>query len=140
MKILYKNRYGDVYTFTKLDEGVLLEGSFKWCRFGYPNVYDKAYEEYCKDTAEPISLEDFKRVVHHYDADTFEAGKIAKKYASLVYSDKDRLNMMDPSGGPYLHEDMDLKYISPKFQGLIIDSFVPHKKGYLIKLKNGRNS
>ena len=31
----YKNRYGDVYTFTKQDDGnVLWEGEFKHCRFG----------------------------------------------------------------------------------------------------------
>ena len=32
----YKNRYGDVYTFTKQEDGnVLWEGEFKYCRFGY---------------------------------------------------------------------------------------------------------
>ena len=31
----YTNRYGDVYTFTKQEDGnVLWEGNFKHCRFG----------------------------------------------------------------------------------------------------------
>tara|TARA_R110000822_G_scaffold79038_1_gene189274 strand:+ start:589 stop:858 length:270 start_codon:yes stop_codon:yes gene_type:complete len=31
----YKNRYNDVYTFTKQEDGnVLMEGDFKWIRFG----------------------------------------------------------------------------------------------------------
>ena len=31
----YTNRYGDIYTFTKQDDGnVLWEGEFKHCRFG----------------------------------------------------------------------------------------------------------
>ena len=36
----YKNRYGDVYTFTKQeDNSVLWEGNFKYCRFGSSNDY-----------------------------------------------------------------------------------------------------
>jgi hypothetical protein len=46
----YENRYGDVYTFTKQEDGsVLWEGNFKYCRFGWPNVYKRAYEQYRKD-------------------------------------------------------------------------------------------
>ena len=31
----YKNRYGDVYTFTKQEDGnVLMDGEFKWMRVG----------------------------------------------------------------------------------------------------------
>ena len=135
MKIRFKNRYKDIYTFTKVGDDILWEGDFKWIRCGWPNVYEEAYEAYCIDTSEPISLEEFKREVHHYDADTFESGKIAKKYAPLVYSDKTKIDMVDPSGGPYLHSGMDLEYISPKLKGMIIDSFVSNKEGYLIKIK-----
>ena len=133
MKIEIKNRYNDIYTFTKVDEGVLMEGDFKWIRCGWPNVYEEAYEAYCIDTSEPISLEEFKREVHHYD--TFKAGKIAKKYAPLIRSDKTKIDMVDPSGGPYLHSGMDLGYVSPKLKGMIIDSFVSNKEGFLIKIK-----
>lgn len=135
MKIQFKNRYNDVYTFTKVDEGVLMEGDFKWIRCGWPNVYEEAYEAYCKDTSEPISLEEFKKEVHYYDPKTFESGEITKKYAPLVYSDKTKIDMVDPSGGPYLHSGMDLGYVSSKFKGMIIDSFVSNKEGFLIKTK-----
>ena len=31
----YENRYGDIYTFTKQEDGnVLMEGKFEWMRFG----------------------------------------------------------------------------------------------------------
>ena len=43
----YKNRYGDVYTFTKQEDGnVLWEGEFKYCRFGYD-----------KDPSDPIFVD-----------------------------------------------------------------------------------
>ena len=33
MKHEYKNRYGDIYTFTKLeDDSILMEGEFKWIK------------------------------------------------------------------------------------------------------------
>ena len=35
MKHEYKNRYGDIYTFTKQEDGnVLMEGKFEWVRLG----------------------------------------------------------------------------------------------------------
>ena len=41
--IEYKNRYGDVFTFTKQKDGsVLWEGNFEFARCGYPNVYKMA--------------------------------------------------------------------------------------------------
>lgn len=88
MNVEYKNRYNDIYTFTKIDEGILFEGDFKWFRSG-----------------------------------------------SSKDPDRDIIGMIDPSGGPYLSEDMDMGIISPKFKGLIIDQFKPVEKGYLILLK-----
>lgn len=33
-KEIYKNRYGDIYTFTlQEDDNILWEGDFKWCRY-----------------------------------------------------------------------------------------------------------
>jgi hypothetical protein len=142
MKIAFKNRYKDIYTFTKTEEGILWEGDFKWVRSSWPNNYDKAYEAYCNDEEtktsriiDRLTLDEFKDKVHSYDPNTFESGKIAKKYASLVYSDKTKIDMVDPSGGPYLHSKMDLGCISSEFKGMVIDSFVPNKEGYLIKTK-----
>ena len=43
----YKNRYGDVFTFTRQeDNSVLWEGDFKHCRIGSSNDYKLAYQNY----------------------------------------------------------------------------------------------
>ena len=65
----YTNRYGDVYTFTKQDDGrVLWEGDCKHWRIGWPNVSKKAYQQYCKDVGsqggQPRHIEDFKTKGH----------------------------------------------------------------------------
>lgn len=37
----YRNRYGDIFTFTKQENGnVLWEGNFEFCRYGWPNNPD----------------------------------------------------------------------------------------------------
>ena len=37
----YENRYGDVFTFTKQEDGnVLWEGNFEFHRYGWPNNQD----------------------------------------------------------------------------------------------------
>ena len=129
----YTNRYGDVFTFTKQENGnILWEGEFKHCRFGWPNVYKEAYQQYRKDGGD-MHIEDFKKEVHHYDDVTFEYSKISKKYRSLVYSDMNTIDMVDPSGGPYITEGMDMKYISEEFKGRVVRSFVPIETGYLIQ-------
>ena len=132
----YKNRYGDIYTF-ELDENknIVWKGDFKWCRFGWPNVYKEAYESYCKDGGD-MHIEWFKEEVHRsiYVNDKYVGPcEVAGKYQKLIYSDKDTINMVDPSGGPFLNSGMDMKYINSKFSGLEIHSFVPLKGSYLIR-------
>ena len=86
-KVSYKNRYNDVYTFTKVENGdILMEGSFEWMRCGYPNVYDRAYDAYKNDhPSDPvISLEEFKVAVHEYENETFDYTPFSKKYQDLV--------------------------------------------------------
>ena len=135
MKVELKNRYKDIYTFTKTDEGILWEGDFKWVRSSWPNNYDKAYEAYCKDEENPMPLEEFQDKVHYYNRETFEYGELNKKYGSLVHSDFSKIHMVDPSGGPYLTEGTDMRWIDPVFEGLIIDGFKRVETGYLILLK-----
>jgi hypothetical protein len=130
----YTNRYNDVYTFTLQENGdVLWEGSFEWCRYGWPNVYKEAYQQYRKDGGD-MHIEDFKKEVHHYDDVTFEYSEISKKYQSLIYSDQNTINMVDPSGGPYLTRGIDLgEYLGKEFENRIVSSFVPVETGYLIQ-------
>ena len=137
----YKNRYGDVYKFTKQEDGsVLWEGSFEYGRFGSSNDYSLAYENYCKDTSSmgisPMHIEDFKEAVHEsiYDESGMyiEPSAIAKQYQTMVKSNL-WISMVDPSGGPYLNEHMDLgKLLGEEFDGLCIRSFESIETGYKI--------
>ena len=122
----YTNRYNDVYTFTKQENGdVLWEGSFKWCRFGWPNVYKEAYEQYRKDGGD-MHIEWFKEEVHRYDPETYKFSDISEKYRSLVYPDMNTIDMVDPSGGPYMTSHMDLgSFLGKEFEGRSIRSFEP---------------
>ena len=123
------NRYKDEYTFTKTDEGVLWEGNFRHCRFAWPNDYTKAYALYSKEEEDPVCLDDFKIKVHNYDSDTFN------KYAKYVTSDRSKICMVDPSGGPYIAEGMSLGILGEEFKDMTVDSFEVVDKGYLIKVK-----
>ena len=134
----YTNRYGDVYTFTKQENGdILWEGTFEHCRFGWPNVYKEAYQQYRKDCSDLqigyMHIDEFKKAVHEYDNEKSEYTPLAKQYGPLVYSDTKSICMVDPSGGPYITEGMDMKYISEEFKGRVVRSFVPIETGYLIQ-------
>ena len=140
--IKYKNRYGDVFTFTETEDGnVLWEGNFEYHRFGYPNVYGDAYCAYIEDNSPygVMEFEAFKEAVHKYQyGDDFSSGKYTmedRKYDKLVYSDRETIDMVDPSGGPYLSAGYDLGHLSDEFQGKVIQSFESVEKDYLIKIK-----
>ena len=137
----YHNRYGDIYTFTKQEDGsVLWEGNFEYCRFGSSNDYKDAYQSYCKDVGSkgehPMHIEDFKEAVHEsvYDENDRYVGPsaIGKQYRDLVKSNP-WISMVDPSGGPYLNEHTNLgNFFSDEFDGLCIQSFEPIPTGYKI--------
>ena len=136
MKVEYKNRYGDVFTFTKQENGdILWEGKFEHCRFSWPNVYKDAYQQYRKDGGQ-IHIDEFKREVHDGSFDDNERwvpSQINKKYGPLVYSDTKSICMVDPSGGPYIHSGYDMGMFGQLFKGRIVSSFVPVETGYLIQ-------
>ena len=136
----YENRYGDVYTFTKQEDGsVLWEGDFKHCRFGWPNVYKKAYQQYRKDGGD-MHINTFKREVHEMEYNENDEyvgpGPICAKYGHLVTSDTNTIDMIDPSGGPYLKAGQMLSHIIwfDEFN-VIIESFERVETGYIIKCK-----
>jgi hypothetical protein len=124
----YKNRYNDVYSFTKDDDNnVLWEGNFRWCRMAWPNDYGPAYEQYLKDEPNPMSFEDFQEAVHKEGLE---------KYQTLIKSDMTRIHMVDPSGGPYMTEGMHLgKWLGEGFENLIIDGFESIDTGFKIITK-----
>lgn len=137
-KIKYTNRYKDVFTFSKTEDGnILFEGEFKWMRCGWPNVYDDAYQAYYleTDSDERMTMGEFKKAVHEYDKETFESTPLNKKYASLVYSDRSKIDMIDPSGGPYMHAGYDMGMFDESFRGMIVEEFKPVDGNYLIVIK-----
>jgi hypothetical protein len=130
----YTNRYGDVYTFTKQENGdVLWEGNFEYCRFGWPNVYKEAYQQYRKDGGD-MHIEEFEKAVHEYNDEKSEYTPLAKQYGPLVYSDTNTIDMVDPSGGPYLstHTNLYERFGDDELKGLCISSFEPIETGYKI--------
>ena len=141
-KIEYTNRYNDTFTFSKTDDGnILFEGEFKWMRCGWPNVYDDAYDAYCADmdSDERMTMGEFKKAVHEpvYDADGKyqHMSETNQKYAKLVYSNTKVIDMIDPSGGPYMHSGHDMGMFDKSFKGMIIKEFKPVPEGYLIVIE-----
>jgi len=136
----YKNRYGDQFTFTlDSDKNILWEGNFNFCRIGYPNDYLKAYDKYCKDhienfyNGERMSLDHFKKAVHEYDEDKREYPHV--KYLNLVTSNKDNINMVDPSGGPYICCGDNMGRYGEEFEQMIVERFESIDTGYKIIVK-----
>ena len=126
----YKNRYGDVFTFTKDDnKDVLWEGNFEYCRFGMPNDYTRAYEAYCNDVTEPMPLEEFKEAVHEYDVDIKEY-RLGYTYLTMVDSLAHEIDMVDPSGGPYITRGMSLSSFG--FKDYVVKDFQKINTGYKI--------
>jgi len=128
-KEIYTNRYGDEFVFTLLEDGnIQWEGNFEYSRFGFPTDYTNAYTKYKNDCGN-MSLDEFKEEVrrHIYDEDGKWVGAcdIARVYGLLVTSKRDVINMVDPSGGPFLMEGMEI-------MGKTIKEFKPNEKGYLI--------
>jgi hypothetical protein len=141
-KVKYTNRYNDVFTFSKTEDGnILFEGEFKWMRCGWPNDYTKAYEAYLADTDTDarMTLGEFKKAVHEpvYDADGKyqHMSETSQKYAKLVYSNTNMIDMIDPSGGPYLHSEHNMGIFDKSFEGMIIQEFKSVPEGYLIVIK-----
>ena len=126
--VTYKNRYDDEFTFTLDDEGnILWEGNFEFCRIGFPNDYSKAYAEYLKDGGD-MEMEEFQNVVHQYDEDKKQY-VLGSKYISMVESIKDQIDMIDPSGGPYITRGTSMNRFG--LEGVVKD-FKNDENGYLL--------
>lgn len=129
MEKTYKNRYGDIFTYTEDEnQDILWQGNFEFCRIGMPNDYTKAYEAYCNDVKEPMSLELFKKAVHEWDDETHTYHY--PEYVKMVNSLKEEIDMVDPSGGPYMSRGMSLDSFG--FKNYVIKDFKRIDKGYKI--------
>lgn len=134
---VYSNRYGDIFNFKlQEDNSILWEGDFKHCRFGMPNDYSLAYQNYCRDSSEigikPMFIDSFKEAVHEYNIETSSYTPLSKRYGPMVKSITNQINMVDPSGGPYIKVGMSMGSIDKEFKGLIVQSIVPLDGGYQI--------
>ena len=128
----YRNRYNDAYEFSLMPNGnIMWIGNFKWCRSSWPNVYDKAYAKYQEDGGTE-SLLIFTQKVHEWDDLAVGWTEFAQKYGQYVYSDKDTIDMVDPSGGPYIARGNNMESFSKEFAGKIVHSFKRHEEGYEI--------
>jgi len=139
-KVVYKNRYGDIFTFELQEDGnILWSGNFEYCRFGMPNDYTRAYAEYLKDNIHIqslMTLNQFKEVVHGWDDETHQY--FYDKYVRMVDSLRDEIDMIDPSGGCYISSGMDMGFLDKSFKGKIVKGFEKVGNGYKIIIQNGK--
>ena len=129
MKATYKNRYKDEITFEHKGNTVEMLGG-SWFRYGWPNVYDRAYEKYVESALVDAGLEgnqiltqeEFEKILFiTKDEDKYESNALYKLFGKYIYSDTDTIDMVDPSGGPYITIGMNLKeFFRKDYQDLII--------------------
>ena len=123
-KETYKNRYGDIYTFTSTSDGnILWEGSFSYTRFAWPNDYTAAYNAYLEQGG-TMPLNEFKKKVHDWDDENKE-WVMGVELIKLVTPDMSKIDMVDPSGGPYISTGME-------WMDKIIVGIEPQEGGYLL--------
>jgi hypothetical protein len=132
MKAIYYNRYKDKITFDHKGKTVTMSGYSPYFRYGFPNVYDKAYEKYVEsaivdaklESNQILTREEFEKVLFvTKDEDSYESNALYKLFGKYIYSDKDTIDMVDPSGGPYLTVGTNLKsFFGKDYENLIIES------------------
>jgi hypothetical protein len=123
----YKNRYGDIYTFTATGDGnILWQGSFNHTRFAWPNDYTDAYNAYLEQGG-AMPLNEFKKKVHEWDEKKKEY-VMGRELVSLIKSDMTKIDMVDPSGGPYICTGME-------WMGKIIVGIKPQDGGYILEMQ-----
>jgi len=132
-RVTYRNRDGIDYTFELLEDGnVQWKGSFKYCRISYANDYSKAYKTYLKE-AGFLTLPEFKdeiyRAVYDDQGTYLGMSELNKAYGKLVEPDTSIIEMVDPSGGPYLERCMEL------IRNRKIVNFKSSEEGFLIILE-----
>lgn len=117
----YQNRYGDDITFTQVsDTEILMSGhNPEWLRAGWPNDYSDAYGIYlnqCRLLEEPdydYLIDDpntntCRPMTYQEFANEVETNDHYRHYLKHSKSDKTRISMVDPSGGPYIELGTDI--------------------------------
>ena len=145
MKVIYHNRYKDKIAFDHKGKTVTMSGYSPYYRYSWPNVYDKAYEKYVESAVvdsklegnQILTQEEFEKVLYIDKDDTgWHNNALYKLFGKYIYSDKDTIDMVDPSGGPYLSRGMNLKeFFGRDYEDLIIESIKLGKKNIKFKIK-----
>ena len=145
MKAIYYNRYKDKITFDHKGKTVTMSGYSPYFRYSWPNVYDTAYEKYVESAAVDAKLEgtqiltqeEFVEALHaRKDENEYGYNALYKLFGKYIYSNKDVIEMVDPSGGPYLSVGMNLKeFFGREYEDLIIESIKIGKKNIKFKVK-----
>ena len=145
MKASYHNRYNAKITFDHKGKTVTMSGYGPYFRYGFPNVYDKAYEKYVESAVVDAKLEgnqiltqeEFEKVLFvDKDEDKYESNALYKLFGKYIYSDRDTIDMVDPSGGPYLTVGTNLRmFFGKDYEDLIIESIKIEKKSIKFKIK-----
>jgi hypothetical protein len=133
----FKNRHGDIFNFTKdSNNNILWEGNFNYIRVGYPNDYTEAHKAFLNDfPEETISYEDFQNLVHKYD-DEKEDYVLGIKYIQLINPITDKIEYVDPSGGPFIGIGTNMGDYSKDFKNMIVKDLLITEKGYKLIIKN----
>jgi hypothetical protein len=132
MKAIYHNRYRDKIIFDHKGKTVTMSGYSPYYRYSWPNVYDTAYEKYVESAVVDAELQDsqimtqeeFEKALYVDKDDTgWHNNALYQLFGKYIYSDKDTIDMVDPSGGPYLTIGTNLKsFFGKDYENLIIKS------------------
>jgi hypothetical protein len=145
MRAIYHNRYNDKITFDHKGKTVTMSGYSPYFRYSWPNKYDVAYTKYLAsayldaklEQSQMLTQEEFEKVLYVDKDDTgWHNNALYKLFGKYIYSDKDTIDMVDPSGGPYLSIGMNLKQFFGKgYEDLIIESIKIGKGKIKFKVK-----
>ena len=145
MKATYHNRHRDKITFDHKGKTVTMSGYSPYYRSGWPNVYDTAYEKYVESAVVDAELQDsqimtqeeFEKALYVDKDDTgWHNNALYQLFGKYIYSDKDTIDMVDPSGGPYLTIGTNLKeFFGRDYEDLVIESIKLGKKSIKFKVK-----
>jgi hypothetical protein len=133
MKAIYHNRYNDKITFDHKGKTVTMSGYSPYFRYGWPNKYDVAYDKYFESAVVDAKLkgnqiltqEEFEKALYidKGDDSNWHKNALYQLFGKYIYSDKDTIDMVDPSGGPYLSTGMNLKnFFGKDYEDLMIES------------------
>ena len=145
MKAIYYNRYKDKITFDHKGKTVTMSGYSPYYRYSWPNVYDTAYEKYVESAVVDAELQDsqimtqeeFEQALHvRKDEDSYGYNALYILFGKYIYSNKDVIEMVDPSGGPYLSLGTNLRmFFGRDYEDLIVESIELGKKKIKFKVK-----